>query len=185
MCAWILFFLSLLVCSPVSHKGRQDMGGRSRQCLVLFFSSCVESVVALLNFLIVWRAKVCFDTTGRSSRRGPLSPSLLPPFELLTTYSFSFLIVSPSLSLFFFFHSASVVLMLVAIFALFSLCSEFCLGLFPRREREGEGETRNGKERNVYPSVTASVRLRRRRRGVFVFIWLGSWVGRRRWSSVV
>jgi hypothetical protein len=80
--------------------------------------------------------------------------------------------------------------MLVAIFTLFSLCSEFCFGPFPRREmgREGKGkgrekgrggETRNGKECNVYPSVTASVRLRRRRRGVFVFIWFGSWVGRK------
>jgi hypothetical protein len=52
MCAWILFFLSLLVCSPVSHKGRQDMGGHEEIVSVssCLFVSCVESVVALLNF---------------------------------------------------------------------------------------------------------------------------------------
>jgi hypothetical protein len=47
MCAWILFFLSLLVCSPVSHKGRQDMGGHEETVSV---SSC------LVCLFLVWRA---------------------------------------------------------------------------------------------------------------------------------
>jgi hypothetical protein len=67
MCAWILFFLSLLVCSPVSHKGRQDMTGheeivRSVSCPVLFLVWRASWPYLIFD---VWRAKVCFDTTER------------------------------------------------------------------------------------------------------------------------
>jgi hypothetical protein len=144
MCAWILFSCLFLFAAPSRTKAgktREDTTESSVSC-PCFFLLCVESVVALLNFLNVWRAKVCFDTMGRSSGRASLSSA---PFELLTLFFSHRLSLSLSLSFLVF---SSVGLMLVAIFSLFSLCPKFSRFRFRKKGKEKGRKVRRGRERN-------------------------------------